>query len=62
MTGTRATYDGTMMPTTTMRRMRRWVAIRVLAGASRRTTTRINLTSPVQNFILSGRAGYPPPR
>jgi len=33
-----------------------------LLGASRRTTTRINRTSPVQNGVLSGLAGYPPPR
>jgi len=36
--------------------------IRVLADASRRTTTRINRTAPTQNYVLSGLAGYPPPR
>ena len=49
---------GRFAPATTGRR----IAIRWLRGAKRRTTTRMNRTSPVQNCILSGLAGYPPPR
>ena len=34
----------------------------VLADASHHTTTWINLTLPIQNFILSERTGYPSSR
>ena len=33
-----------------------------MLGASRRTTTRTHQTSPIQNGVLSGLAGYPSPR